>query len=181
LAWPPIADGPYWSPNPSGSFASPRQATAQAPYQKFDIQMLEFRLVMTMPVWVESGTSGRFYCYFEHEVDGAIGFNQAPNTAFPAIAIIDGNGNAIPTGVNNGVTLNQVFADPNGTGSFFCQVQFGASLPPGAYAAKWTATYQPLPEGGNAMPTLPIEAIRYFTVTQTRQPSQFFLKQTGHL
>ena len=179
--WPPVTDGVYWSPSTGGQFSDPALATYQSPYQNFTINSIEFMIVLKMPVWLEAGQAGRFYAYFQHVVDGAIPFNMAPNNAFPTLSIIDGNGIAVSTGVVQGVTINTVFADPNGAGSFYCQVGLGASMQPGRYGVKWNATYQPNAVNGVAQPTLPIEAIRYFQATVTRSPSRFFLKNTSHL
>ena len=172
--------GGYYSPNRS-IITPPSLTTRQTPPLRFEVDSNEFRLILMHPPWIETGNTGRFTCYFSHNVDGAIAFTNPPNnTQFtaPALSILDGNGIIVSS---NFITINPPQTDPGMLGNFFSQVQIGANLPPGYYETKWTAQYQPQPVNGISQPLLNIQAVRGFNVMLTRAPSQYFLVSTKRI
>jgi len=167
MSWPPITDGPYWSPSPSS--VSPSLRESQTPVLEYNVDTGTFRIKMLTPPWIERGTTARFKFYAEHTIDGAI----TTYTTALAASVLDANGNQVLVSY---ATVGTVTADQGSMGQYYVDITANTIMPAGVYVIQWTGAYTPKAGG----PALPMQFRRNFRVQVTAAPSKYFLKQTGH-
>jgi len=166
MSWPPITDGPYWSPSPGANVNDPARSTNQPPPQNFTEDTGEFTVTQTFKVTIQAGATARFYATFAHDKDGAI------SPAGLAVAFKDSDGQTVLTA---GVTATAPALDSGSTNRYFTSAQIASNLPPGNYRVVWSGTYTPV----GTSTALNILSSRPFVVTSMTPPSKFFLFTTA--
>lgn len=150
-----------------GPNIGPERTQDQVPPLEYTEESGAYLTRITVPRWLERGTTGRITIAFEHTIDGAIApVNQ---TAI----ILDGNGNVFSTQFYS--IVQPVTQDQGSLNSFYVEVAFNGGAPPGVYVVDWVGYYTP----NNQATQERIEVRRPFRVKVTAAPGQFFLKSTS--
>jgi len=134
----------------------------------------EFTITTRTPLKVQAGMTMRFSAAFVHRIDGPCGQSSNPWTQNPSVAILDGNGNVVPSSL---VTIGAVTQDQSAPGSYFSVVTFTATTPPGNYIVQWSAEYTPV-NTQEPQVAMPIKERKGFVVTNAQAPSAHFLVDT---
>ena len=142
--------------------------TKQSPPREYDFDTGVFQVALTLPPWVEVGTTMLVKATFAHYKDGAI--QPVSQQAF----VIDPSGNTVPSTGGAYALVTAVTQDPGASNAYYVMVQFG-NLPAGSYVLRWIGQYTPI---GASPPPLPIEVRQAFRVQMTLQDSDFYFLPT---